>query len=118
MAPTYAKYKQMRDGGLSVREIAEACGVTYNAVYTLLWRHANPERRAAQLERQRRASERFRRANGIRTLAERHAETDAMARQAADLRKSGLSSSEIGRRLGVSKNAVVGALWRRQGVLE
>ena len=113
MTPTYRKYKAMRDNGMSVREIAESCGTTYNAVYVLLWQRATPERYAAHLERQHRYAERHRRARGMRTLAERHAETDTWARQAALLRQSGLSSAEIGRRLGVSKNSVVGALWRR-----
>ena len=113
MTPTYAKYKKLHDTGMSVREVAEACGATYNAVYNLLWRQATPDRAARHRERQRLYNERRRRAMGRRTLAERRAETDVMARQAADLRRSGLSSAEIGRRLGVTKNAVVGALWRR-----
>ena len=113
MAPTYAKYKKLRDSGMSVREIAEACGATYNAVYTLLWRHATPERAAAYQEYNRAKCERYRRARGMRTLAERYATTNDWARQAADLRQSGLSSSEIARQLGVTRNAVVGALWRR-----
>jgi orotate phosphoribosyltransferase-like protein len=113
MTPTYYKYKRLRDIGMTNAEIAAACGVQQQSVACTLSRHSTPERHARFLANTLKDNAASRRRQGQRMRANTRT-TDAWAQRAADMRKSGLSSSEIGRALGVSKNAVVGALWRRQ----
>jgi hypothetical protein len=68
------------------------------------------------------ASARWRRDQGIRPMADhlarKRAKSIAHAKEALKLRRKGLTAREVGDTLGLTKNAVIGRLWRAKQRLE
>jgi predicted transcriptional regulator len=104
-------YRRLKDIGFSTKEIAKLYGVTYEAVHTSLRAHAAPDVHAAYLARKRAWAEPWRRARGIKEKeiipAERLAEIDRLRRQ-----KPPATYLDIAQRLGMTRSAVAGAVWR------
>ena len=104
MTPTYYKYKQLRDIGMTRREIADFCGVSKNVVSVTLWRHATPERHERYRARER--------TGPVMMPRSWKPKPDDVLRNILRLRSERKTYAEIAGQLGLSRNSVAGLVYR------
>ena len=109
---TRAKVFALLERGITdAHEIAKRTGLTVRRVCQYRWRWRNPERARAQQTA-------YHRRKGVRPMEEysqeRHAQSAKRMRAIKPLLDKGLSRSAIAAKLGTTKNAVVGLVWREE----
>ncbi len=108
-----------RNPSITNRELRKRTGLSAKQVHNARWQTEHLERCDAHARayyvRNRETilakKEQERRDQGMRPLADISAEADNRAKTAAKLKRKG-SFTEVGKALGITRNAVAGRLWR------
>lgn len=109
-----------RTPDITVREIAAETGLTYNQVWDARSRILNPDMHKNRSAKWHQDRPYYRtelaRSKGVRPIAEVRAEQKRVAQQHAmpvlKAKRKGGSYSDVGKKLGLTRNAVAGRLWR------